>query len=83
MDEDVDAATEPFVYPAHGSFEVGAEIRGGAVEDVESVTLELVSLLGVGLDGREPWGVENLYEGGDVVGGEEGGVEDGGEGAEE
>ena len=80
--EDVHAAPEPVVYPAHGGLEMGAEVGGGAVEDVEAVALEPVSLRGVRLDGGEPGCVEHLDEGLDVVRGEEGGVEDGGEGAE-
>ena len=82
VDGDVDAAAEMVVNPAHGGLEMGAEVSRRAVEDVEAVALELVPLRGVRLDGRQPGGVEDLDEGGDVVGGEEGGVEDGGEGAE-
>ena len=59
------------------------EVGGGAVEDVEAVALELDALLCVGVDGGQPGSVQDLNEGGDVVRLEEGGVEDGGEGAEE
>ena len=82
MYEDVHAAPEPVVYPAHGGLEMGAEVRRGAVEDVEAVALEPVPLRGVRLDGGEPGCVEDLDEGGDVGLGEEDGVEDGGEGPE-
>ena len=73
MDEDVDAAAEPVVDPAHSGLEVGAEVGGGGVEDVEAVALDLGAL---GLDGGQPGGVEDLDEGLDAVGREEGGVED-------
>ena len=73
VDEHVDPPAQPVVYPAHGRLEVGAEVGGGAVEDVEAVALELVALRSVRLDGGQPGGVEDLDEGGDVVGGEEGG----------
>ena len=82
MNEDVDAASKAIVYPAHGSLEMGAEVGGCAVEDVEAIALELVALCGVRLDGGEPGRVEDLDEGLDAVRGQEGGVEDGGEGAE-
>ena len=83
MDEDVDAASETIVYPAHSGLEMRAEVCGCAVEDVEAIALELVSLGGVGLYGGQPGRVEDLDEGGDLVAGEKGGVEDCGEGAEE
>ena len=82
MDEDVDAASKAIVYPAHSGLEMGAEVCGCAVEDVEAIALELVALGGVCLDGGEPWCIEDLDEGLDVMRGEEGGVEDGREGAE-
>lgn len=80
--EHVDAAVEPVVDPADGGLEVGLEVGGGAVEDVEAVGLEGEPLLCVGVHGGEPGCVEDLDEGADGVLGEEGGVEDGGEGAE-
>ena len=39
-------AAEVVVDPAHGGLEVGAEVCGGGVEDVEAVALELVALCG-------------------------------------
>lgn len=77
MDEDVDAAPEAVVDPADGVLEVGADVDGGGVEDVEAVGVEGV-VCGVG----EPGGVEDLDEGGDAVGVEEGLVEGGDEGAD-
>ena len=82
VDKDVKTAPKSVVYPADRSFEVRAEVRGRAVEDVEAIALELVSLGGVRLYGGQPGRVEDLDEGGDVGGGEEGRVEDGGEGTE-
>ena len=82
MDEDVDAASKAIVYPAHSGLEMGTEVCGCAVEDVEAIALELVALGSVRLDGGEPWCVEDLDEGLDVMRREEGGVEDGREGAE-
>ena len=83
VDKDVKTAPKSVVYPADRSFEVRAEVRGRAVEDVEAIALELVSLGGVRLDRGQPGRVEDLDEGGDLVAGEKGGVEDCGEGAEE
>ena len=39
-------AAEVVVDPAHGGLEVGAEVCGGGVEDVNAVALELVALCG-------------------------------------
>ena len=83
MDEDVDAAAEPVVDPADGGLEVGAEVGGGGVEDVEAVALELDTLCGVCVDGGQPGRIEHLHEGTDGVRLEQRRVEDGREGAEE
>lgn len=58
---------------------MGTEVGGGAVEDIETIALELVALRGVRLDGWEPWRIKHLDEGLYVVGREEGRIEDGGE----
>ena len=54
VDEDVDAASKAIVYPAHSGLEMGTEVCGCAVEDVEAIALELVALGSVCLDGGEP-----------------------------
>lgn len=83
MHEHIHALPEPVVDPADGGLEMGLEVGGGAVEDVEAVALHLCAVDCTGaVDGGQPGCVEDLDEGADGVRGEEGGVEDGGEGAE-
>ena len=74
MYEDVHASAQPLVDPADGGLQVGLEVCGGAVEDVEAVALEFDTLLSMGIDTWKPWRVEDLDEGADVVGGEQRGV---------
>jgi hypothetical protein len=80
VDEDVDTSPETFVDPADGSLKMRLEVGGGAVKDVEPITLHLSGP--VGIDGGEPRGIEDLDKGADGVSSEEGGVKDGLEGAE-
>ena len=54
VDEDIDAAAEVVVDPAHGGLEVGVEVCGGGVEDVEAVALELIALCGKRLVTSQP-----------------------------
>ncbi len=81
MNENVDASSEPVVYPADGGLEVRAEVGVSAVRDIEAAALELVALGGVGLDGGQPGRLEDLNDSLDLMGCEEGRVEDGSEGA--
>lgn len=83
VNEDVLASSQLIINPPDSSFEMGFQVGGCAVHDVETIALEMDTLFRVCIDRREPGGVKDLYEGGNVVGGEEDGVEDGGEGAEE
>lgn len=70
MYEYVYAPAEAVVDPADGRLEVGTEVGGAAVENVEAVALEFVALRGVGVDAWEPRSVEHLYEGADGMRGE-------------
>lgn len=79
MDKNVEAAAEAVVDPADGLVEVGADVGGGRVEDVEAVALEGA---GGGRGVGDPGGVEDLHECCDTVLVEELLVEGGSEGAE-
>ena len=54
MHEHVEAAAEAVVDPADGLLEVGADVGGGGVEDVEAVALELIALCGKRLVTSQP-----------------------------
>lgn len=73
---------EPVVYPTHGRLQMRLQVRAGAVEDVETVALELDTLRSMPIHAREPRCVKHLDESADGVRREQGGVEDGGEGPE-
>jgi hypothetical protein len=78
MDEDVLAVLEGCVDAVDGVVEVRPEILRLEIEDIEAVAL-IALLLQLG----QPGHVEDLDEGRDAAGLEDGGVEDGGKRAEE